>query len=948
MRIFLTVIFCSLSIWVSAQSLIPASTEGWYEVTGDPIYQTSTAIDLLNRSQQIGQEDVWTLQDIRHDELGFRHEFYQLEREGYPVDLSRAVLHWRNGRLIRLNVFAPYFPVPQTPAPLVSANQALLSAKAMLGATAWYWENPDLESMRKEITGDPLASYAPNPVLVWADSDFEWGSHEYRLAWKMELFSAEPLDCQLVYVDASTGQVLKHLSQTQHEGVPGTTQTMYRGAQSITSDSIAVAQFRLRDYTRASSGIVTLNLNNTTNLANAVDFTNDSSDWNLVNPDWDEASGDVHWGAEVAYDLLLSEYGFDSFDGQGGQIRSHVHYGPKTYANAFWNVDHAGYGDDNGSPHVGIDIVGHEIMHGIIRNTANLIYINEGASLNEGYADIFGNTVEALFDSSSASWLVGEDSDASRSMSNPRSIVYGPSSQGHPDTYKGDGWYDGGLDNGGAHGNATVFGHWYFLLAAGGAGTNDLGDAYTVSGIGVQKAGQIAWRTLHSYLTPTAEFDDAREASIASAADLYGLCSPEWKAVINAWHAVGLGTPVLDDDIGMAKVEAIPSCDLDAATPIVVTLKNYGCSTTAIGSTQIIYTLKDPFAVKVELLDLPNGLAPGESYSYTFSQLLDLSTPADYRITATSLSLADPYQDNNESPVTLVQSRQPLTSLPVSMESSLVEDTLAFLSGSQATIAVESGVGVGNSSGIDMEGGTGILYRLVDAFPMWGGPPVDLFDYNPDFSSQVCFCMDEPEYALLQFDRRQTYSNARKDEFLAQFPGANTDSIMSRQGSVLRLTVDGTEVERYFPQTTNQDDWITEEADLSAFAGSRVQVCLEGKTIWSTIKDPTAVGDHIFLDNITLVPLISSLSDDVTWKPARILYSGSALTDKIELQSEISQTATITLFDLAGREINSQTVLIEPGKKQVSITERELAAGVYHITISNETSRQTLPWMVKE
>lgn len=902
---------------------------------------------LINRSLSIDKEDTWSVLDIRHDELGFRHEFYQLQRKGYPVDLSHLVLHWRNGQLVRVNVFAPFFQTSQE-VPQISANLAVQTAKNHIGATAWYWEDPALEAMRKEITGNPLASYAPQPELVWADTDFDWDSHDYRLAWKMELFSAEPLDCQLVYIDALNGQVIKQLSQTQHEGVPGTSHTMYRGVQPITSDSVGVDQFRLRDYTRASSGIVTLNLNNTTNLANAVDFTNDSSDWNLINANWDEASGDVHWGSEVAYDLLLSEYGFDSFDGQGGQIRSHVHYGPKSYANAFWNVDHAGYGDDNGSPHVGIDIVGHEIMHGIIRNTADLIYINEGASLNEGYADIFGNTVEALFDSSSASWLVGEDSDASRSMSNPRSIVYGPSSQGHPDTYRGDGWYTGGLDNGGAHGNATVFGHWFYLMAAGGSGTNDLGGSYTVSGIGVQKAGQIAWRMLHSYLTPTAAFEDAREAAIASVVDLYGVCSPEWQAVVNAWYAVGLGTPVLDDDIGMALVEAIPSCDTDATVPIVVTLKNYGCATTIAGSTQIIYTLKDPFAVKVELLDLPNGLAPGETYSYTFSQTLDLSAPGDYRITATSLSLVDPFQENNESPATLVQVRQPLDQLPISMESSLVEDTLAFLSGNQATIAVEGMVGVDNSSGIDMEGGAGILYRLVDAFPMWGGPPVDMFDYNPDFSSQVCFCVDDPQGALLQFDRRQTYSIARKDEFLDQFPGANTDSIMSRQGSVLRLTVDGTELHRYFPQTTNQDAWTTEEVDLSPFAGSKVRVCLEGKTIWSTLKDPTAVGDHIYLDNITLVQSLSNVSDGLSWNHASILYGSYSLDDELEIQSDISQPLDIEVYDLSGRKLSSRSVLVQRGEKRIRLTERELASGMYHVTISNGSSRQTMAWIVRK
>lgn len=945
MRIFLTIVLCGLTCYTSAQTLIKASTEGWYRPSGPTIYQADAALALLNRALLLGSSTTWSIQKIQYDELGFKHEVYQLHQGGYPVDLSRAVLHWRNGQLASLNAFAPSFS-HQEVTPLISAQQATQLAKMEVGATAWYWEDPALEEMRKEITGNPLATYAPQPVLVWADTDFDWDSHDYRLAWRMELFSVEPLDCQLIYIDALTGEVIKQMSQTQHEGVPGTSHTMYRGVQSIVSDSTAPGQFRLHDYSRAASGIVTVNLNNTTNLANAVDFTNDSSHWDLVNGSWDEASGDVHWGSEVAYDIFLDEYGFDSYDGQGGQIRSHIHYGPQSYANAFWNIDHAGYGDDNGSPHVGIDIVGHEITHGVIRNTADLIYINEGAALNEGYADIFGNTIEALFDSASASWLVGEDSDASRSMSNPRSIVYSPSSQGHPDTYRGNGWYDGGLDNGGAHGNATVFGHWYYLMAEGGTGTNDLGDAYTVAGIGVRKSGQIAWRMLYHYLTPTSDFQDAREASLTSAEDLFGLCSAEWQAVVNAWYAVGLGTPVTDHDIGMTAVEAIPHCDMDASTPIVVTLKNFGCSTTATGSTQIIYTLKDPFTVKVELLDLPTGLAPGETYVYTFGQTVDLSAPGDYELTATSLSLADPYQANNESPVTLVQVRHPLE-LDVTMESQVAEDTLALASGEEATIGIKSGAGVNQSMGIDIEGGTGILYRLVDAFPMWGGPPVDLFDYNPDFSSQVCFCVEDPQAALLRFDRRQTYSNARKDEFLAQFPGADTDSIMSRQGSVLRLTVDGAEVQRYFPQTTDQDDWTTEEVDLSAYAGAGARVCLEGKTIFATIKDPTGVGDHIYLDNITLIQSVSAVEEDLGWDMATIVYGSETVADEILLHTDRAQRLTIRVSDLSGRLLSSQTVHATAGEQRILIMEESLPEGMYHVTIIGESSRQTLPWIVQ-
>jgi hypothetical protein len=76
----------------------------------------------------------------------------------------------------------------------------------------------------------------------------------------------------------------------------------------------------------------------------------------------------------------------------------------------------------------------------------------------------------------------------------------------------------------------------------GGSGTNDKQDAYNVPAIGIQKAEQIAYRNLTTYLTPAATFWDARQGALQSAIDLYGAGSPEYFATRKAWYAVGVGT----------------------------------------------------------------------------------------------------------------------------------------------------------------------------------------------------------------------------------------------------------------------------------------------------------------------------------------------------------------------------------------------------------------------
>lgn len=261
---------------------------------------------------------------------------------------------------------------------------------------------------------------------------------------------------------------------------------------------------------------------------------------------------DVHWGMEKTYDFFLNVLGRNSYDGQGSVIKNYVNGTMQlsnTQNNAFamgapYNVMVYGMGDGQMmGPVVGLDVEGHEFTHMVINNNGNggLTYQGESGALNESFSDIMGTCVEFHTMGGGANWTIGEDlmlqEPYMRSMSNPNSAS-------QPDTYQGTHWANPSnldVDHGGVHINSGVQNFWFYLLCQGGSGTNDLGNAYSVTGIGMAQAQQIAYRNLTTYLTPAATFHDAYLGSLQAAEDLHGNPSAQYSAVRDAWYAVGIG-----------------------------------------------------------------------------------------------------------------------------------------------------------------------------------------------------------------------------------------------------------------------------------------------------------------------------------------------------------------------------------------------------------------------
>lgn len=470
------------------------------------------------------------------DALGLTHIRLQQTYQGIPVELAEWILHINKAEIKSMNGLI-FNNLELSATPTLTQEQALDFAKKHIGATAYKWEIPEEEAHYKWESGDESNTYYPTGELVYIPKKYTIKAENYRLAYKFDIYSHEPLSRSYVFVDAITGEILAEDSIIHHVDTPGTAVTAYSGPQPIIADSFA-GQFRLRDGSRGL-GVRTFDLNNAYGYGGAVDFIDADNIWNNINPQFDEYAGDAHWGTEVTYDYFNDMHGRNSIDGAGFALNSYVHYGTN-YVNAFWDGTRMTYGDGNGgapyTPLTSLDIAGHEITHGLTNFTAGLIYYGESGALNESFSDIFGTAIENFARPGDWDWLLSADiGGVFRSLENPNAF-------GDPDTYFGVNWASlVGPDNGGVHTNSGVQNHWYYLLVEGGVDVNDNGDAFDVTGIGFESASAIAFRNLTVYLTPGSDHADARFFAIQSAIDLFGPCSVEEEETTNAWYAVGVG-----------------------------------------------------------------------------------------------------------------------------------------------------------------------------------------------------------------------------------------------------------------------------------------------------------------------------------------------------------------------------------------------------------------------
>jgi len=225
------------------------------------------------------------------------------------------------------------------------------------------------------------------------------------------------------------------------------------------------------------------------------------------------------WLAET-YDYFLERHGRNSIDGEKGTLMGAVRY-KSAYSNAFWVDDQQLMVFGDGDTFAGsLDVIAHEMSHGVTAHTANLVYEGQSGALNEALSDIFGEMAEAHFYGTN-DWLLGtQTSSPIRSMSNPARF-------GHPAKMSAFVHLGSDEDHGGVHTNSGIINHAFYQLAEGLPGA-----------VGRRDAERIFYRALTQHLTRDSQFIDARIAAITSAEELFGAASAQARKTAEAFDKV--------------------------------------------------------------------------------------------------------------------------------------------------------------------------------------------------------------------------------------------------------------------------------------------------------------------------------------------------------------------------------------------------------------------------
>jgi Zn-dependent metalloprotease len=269
----------------------------------------------------------------------------------------------------------------------------------------------------------------------------------------------------------------------------------------------------------------------------------------------DVAVNEAYDGSGATYDLYLDIFGRNSIDGKGLKLDSTVHF-QKNYDNAFWDGNQMVYGDgDEDLPPaqqlfnrftIAIDVIGHELTHGVTQYEANLAYWDQPGALNESCSDVFGCLVKQYQlkqSAKEADWLIGQgllsanvNGVALRSMAAPGTAYDDPVLGKDPQPAHMKDFVVTTQDSGGVHINSGIPNHAFYVIA------QELG------GFAWNKAGLIWYKTLTEKLGERSSFQDAANLTFQAAADLFGIGSLEQLAVKKGWAEVGLtageGVPV--------------------------------------------------------------------------------------------------------------------------------------------------------------------------------------------------------------------------------------------------------------------------------------------------------------------------------------------------------------------------------------------------------------------
>jgi len=256
----------------------------------------------------------------------------------------------------------------------------------------------------------------------------------------------------------------------------------------------------------------------------------------------DPAVNEAYDGLGATFQFYLDTLQRNSIDNAGLPLTATVHYG-REYDNAFWNGRQMVFGDGDSTLFrrftISLDVIGHELTHGVTEFESGLAYQGQSGALNESISDVFGSLIKqyALKQSAEqADWLIGAEllvpgpgRTALRSMKAPGTAYDDPVLGKDPQPAHMKQYVNTVQDNGGVHINSGIPNHAFYLAAT------------AIGGNAWEKAGRIWYEALlDPNLKSHASFRAFARLTGTNADRLYGANSAPSKAVHNAWHAVGV------------------------------------------------------------------------------------------------------------------------------------------------------------------------------------------------------------------------------------------------------------------------------------------------------------------------------------------------------------------------------------------------------------------------
>jgi Zn-dependent metalloprotease len=259
-------------------------------------------------------------------------------------------------------------------------------------------------------------------------------------------------------------------------------------------------------------------------------------------PSGDVAVNEAYDGLGATFDFYQQIFNRNSIDDAGMKLDATVHFG-KDYNNAFWNSFQMVFGDGDGQIFnrftIALDVIGHELAHGVTEDEAQLQYFNQSGALNESMSDVFGSLIKQFVKNQKADqadWLIGEGLLAAgihgvalRSMKDPGSAYDDPLLGKDPQPKHMDHYNNTFSDNGGVHINSGIPNHAFYQVAT------------RLGGFAWEKTGRIWYDTLlDAKLKPNANFLSFAKITYDVAGRLYDPNGPERQAVRDGWAAVGI------------------------------------------------------------------------------------------------------------------------------------------------------------------------------------------------------------------------------------------------------------------------------------------------------------------------------------------------------------------------------------------------------------------------